>query len=163
MDLLKVVYVTREEFIDILDEKVRLIRNEKGYTQDKMADIIGISKKTLVQVEKGRSSLGWSGAVTVCAIFRDSEILQMTFGGDSQDIILSLTFENYERSYEKTMGGKVWWRDVEKLGGFKIQQNMISQHYRILDREDRRVCSSFDIDYMQRRLEELSKSNERGV
>ena len=37
--------MTREEFIKKVDEKIRLIRTEKGYTQDKMADIIGISKK----------------------------------------------------------------------------------------------------------------------
>ena len=66
--------MTRVEFIKKVDEKVRLIRTEKGYTQDKMAEALGISKKTLVQVEKERSSLGWALAIAVCVIFRDSEI-----------------------------------------------------------------------------------------
>lgn len=147
--------MNRSEFIAKLDEKVKLIRNEKGFTQDRMAEIIGISKKTLVQIEKGRASLGWTSTVAVCTLFKDSEVLQMTFGGEPLDIILSLAFESYEGNYDTTMGGKVWWRDIEAEGSYKIQQNIISKHYRILDKQDRRICSSFDIDYIKRRLREL--------
>lgn len=150
--------MTREEFIKKVDEKVKLIRNEKGYTQDRMAEVLGISKKTLVQVEKERASLGWSVAVTVCTIFRESEILQLTFGGDAQDIILTLAFENYERGREWTMGGRIWWKDIKSNGDFKIQQNMITNHYRILNLENRRVSSSFDEAYIQNRFLELTKS-----
>ncbi len=145
----------REEFIQKADEKLKMIRIEHDYTQDKMAAILGISKKTLVQIEKGRSSLGWPGAVTLCTIFKDSEVLEMTFGGQPQDIILTLAFDGYERSYERTMGGKVWWKDLESKGEYKIQQNIISQHYRILDGEDRRISSSFDYEYIKKRLQEL--------
>ena len=148
--------MTRDEFIKKADEKVRLIRNEKEFSQDKMSEILGISKKTLVQIEKGRASLGWTVSVAVCTIFKDSEVLQMTFGGDPQDIILSLAFENYERNYEKTMGGKIWWSDIEAKGSYRVQQNIISKHYRILDSEDRRICSSFELDYIKERLEELN-------
>ncbi len=149
--------MTRDDFIKKVDQKVKLIRNEKDYTQDKMAEVIGISKKTLVQVEKGRKSLGWTTAVAVCTIFKDSEILQLSFGGDIQDIILSLAFDNYEEKYEKTMGGKLWWTDIKTKGDYKIQQNIISKHYRILDDKDRRICSSFELDYMNKRLSELSR------
>lgn len=149
--------MTRDEFIKKVDEKVKLIRNEKGYTQDKMSEILGISKKTLVQVEKERASLGWGTAITVCVIFKDSEILQLAFGGDTQDIILSLAFDNYEVKHEKTMGGKLWWTDIEEKGSYKVQQNIISKHYRILDDKDIRVCSSFELDYIHKRLTELNK------
>jgi DNA-binding XRE family transcriptional regulator len=147
--------MTREEFINKADEKLRIIRNEKDLTQDKMASILGVSKKTLVQIEKGRASLGWSGAVTLCTIFRDSEILQITFGGGTEDIILSLAFQGYENNYEKTMGGKVWWNQMYQKEKYIVQQNIISKHYRILDDMDRRVCSSFDIEYINKRMEEL--------
>lgn len=147
--------MTREEFIKKVDEKLKMIRIENDYTQDKMAEILGISKKTLVQIEKGRSTLGWAGAVTLCTIFRDSEVLQMTFGGQPQDIILTLAFNGYESSYEKTMGGKVWWRDMESKGDYKIQQNVISHHYRILDGQDKRISSSFDYESIKKRLQEL--------
>ena len=147
--------MTRADFIQKAGEKLKLIRIESDYTQDKMAEILGISKKTLVQIEKGRSTLGWAGAVTLCTIFRNSEVLEMTFGGQPQDIILALAFTDYE-SNETTMGGKVWWNNVENAGGFRIQQNMISGHYRILDGQDRRICSSFDYEYTQKRLRELA-------
>lgn len=147
--------MTREKFISKVDEKLKIIRTEKDLTQDKMASILGISKKTLVQIEKGRGSLGWSGAVTLCTIFKDSEILQVTFGGDTEDIILSLAFEGYENNYEKTMGGKVWWNDICNQGRYRVQQNIISKHYRILDDIDRRICSSFDIEYIKERMNEL--------
>ena len=147
--------MTRTDFINKISEKLKLIRIESDYTQDKMAEILGLSKKTLVQIEKGRSTLGWAGAVTLCTIFKDSEVLDMTFGGNPQDIILSLAFTDYE-SNEKTMGGKVWWSNIECTDHYKIQQNIISRHFRILDDQDRRICSSFNDEYIRRRLRELS-------
>ncbi|KAJ50841.1 DNA-binding XRE family transcriptional regulator [Clostridium tetanomorphum] len=148
--------MTRDEFISKANEKVKLIRNEKGYTQDKMSEVLGMSKKTLVQIEKGRGSLGWQGSVTLCTIFKDSEILQMTFGGDPSDLILSLAFNNYEGKHERTLGGKIWWRNLKEEKGLIIQQNIISNHYRILDSSNRRITSSFDLEYIKKRFNELS-------
>lgn len=147
--------MTRTDFINKISEKLKLIRIESNYTQDNMAEILGLSKKTLVQIEKGRSTLGWASAVTLCTIFKDSEVLDMTFGGNPQDIILSLAFTDYE-SNEKTMGGKVWWSNIECTDHYKIQQNIISRHFRILDDQDRRICSSFNDEYIRRRFRELS-------
>jgi len=147
--------MTRTDFITKVSEKLKLIRIENEYTQDKMAELLGLSKKTLVQVEKGRSVLGWAGAVTLCTIFRDSEVLEMTFGGNPQDIILSLAFEDYEKK-EKTLGGKVWWNNIECTDQFRIQQNIISRHFRILDSQDRRIYSSFNEEYIRKRFQELS-------
>jgi len=147
-------YMTRDDFIKKVDEKLKLIRIESDYTQDKMAEILGISKKTLIQIEKGRSTLGWAGAVTLCTIFRNSEVLEMTFGGHPQDIILSLAFTGYESNYDKTMGGKVWWVNTESKEEFILQQNIVSRHYRILGGQNR-ICSSFDYEYIKKRLQEL--------
>ena len=148
--------MTKGDFINKVTEKLKLIRIESDYTQDKMAEILGISKKTLVQIEKGRSTLGWAGAVTLCTIFRNSEVLEMTFGGHPQDIILALAFSDYETT-EKTLGGKIWWNNIECKEKYRIQQNIISGHYRILDNQDRRICSSFDYEYIWKRLLELSE------
>lgn len=148
--------MTRVEFIKKVDEKVRLIRTEKGYTQDKMAEILGISKKTLVQVEKVRISLGWAVAIAVCVIFKDSEILELTFGGDVEEIVLSLSFTNNERKYMPTLGGRIWWKDVQTENNYTIQQNMISNHYRILADNHRRVSYSFELEYIKKRLKELT-------
>lgn len=148
--------MTRLEFIKKIDEKVRLIRTEKGYTQDKMSETLGISKKTLVQVEKERSSLGWAVSIAVCVIFKDSEILELTFGGNIEDIILSLSFSNVEQKYMPTLGGRIWWKDIEIKNGYTSQQNIISSHYRILDSKLRRVCFSFEVEYINKRMKELA-------
>jgi DNA-binding XRE family transcriptional regulator len=108
-----------------------------------MAVALGISKKTLVEIEKARKSLGWTTAVAFCTIFSDSEILADVFGGKPFDIIVALAFEGEPMSYPKTAGGRVWWTNVEQNDTFIIQQNIISQHYRLLTRDHRRVASSF--------------------
>lgn len=148
--------MTRDEFIKAMDDKCRLIRTEFGYSQDKMSEILGMSKKTLVQIEKDRSTLGWTGAVALCTIFAKSEIVQMTFGGPPEDVVMALAFGNAERQYAKTLGGKVWWADLETADGYKIQKNIVFQHYRILDREDRRICSSFEYESILKRFRELT-------
>ena len=131
------------------------MRTEYGFTQETMAKVLGISKKTLVEIEKGRSSPGWMGAVALCTLFSDSRVLSALLGGEAGDMIRALAFQDTKPTYPKTMGGKVWWRFVETVGTYKIQQNIISQHYRALDREDGRVCSSFELEEIHRYLAEL--------
>lgn len=147
--------MTKEHFTAELDRQVKLVRTEYGFTQDVMAKVLGISKKTLVEIEKGRSSLGWTGSVALCAIFSGSQVLSGLLGGEAGDMIQALAFQDLRPAYPKTLGGKVWWRTVERRGGYTIQQNILSQHYRALDSQDGRVCSSFDLEEIRRRLEEL--------
>lgn len=150
--------MTREEFVAELDRQVKLVRTEYGFNQEIMARVLGISKKTLVEIEKGRSSLGWTGAVALCAIFSGSQVLSGLLGGEAGDMVRALAFQDLRPTYPKTMGGKVWWRFVETMGPYTIQQNILSQHYRALDREDGRVCSSFDLKEIRQRLRELEGS-----
>ena len=138
-----------------MNQQVKLVRTEYGFTQETMAKALGLSKKTLVEIEKGRSSLGWTGAVALCTIFSDSQVLSGLLGGEAVDMIHALAFQNLKPVYPKTMGGKVWWRFVETCGPYTIQQNLISQHYRALDCENGRVCSSFELDEIRLRLKEL--------
>ena len=49
----------RREFISEINGMLKLVRTEYGLTQEKMADVLGISKKSLVESEKGRRPLGW--------------------------------------------------------------------------------------------------------
>lgn len=145
----------RTEFAALLDRQVKLVRTEYGLNQEVMARVLGISKKTLVEIEKGRTSLGWTGAVALCAIFSGSQVLSGVLGGEAGELIRALAFQDLRPTYPRTLGGKVWWRFVETLGPYTIQQNLISQHYRALDREDGRVFSSFDLDEVRQRLREL--------
>lgn len=145
----------RTEFVALLDRQVKLVRTEYGLNQEVMARVLGISKKTLVEIEKGRTSLGWTGAVALCAIFSGSQVLSGVLGGEAGELIRALAFQDLRPTYPRTLGGKVWWRFVETLGPYTIQQNLISQHYRALDREDGRVFSSFDLEEVRQRLREL--------
>ena len=144
----------KDEFIAEMTHQVKLVRTEYGLTQDAMAKALGLSKKTLVEIEKGRSSLGWMGAVAFSSIFSASQVLSGALGGEAEDMILALAFEDLKPTYPKTMGGKVWWRTVETLGTFRIQQNIISQHYRALDDQDGRVCSSFELETVRQKVQE---------
>lgn len=153
--------MNRAEFIKEMDESLKLVRTEYGLTQDKMAVCIGLSKKTLVEIEKGRSSLGWSGAVTLSAVFSESSVLQNRFGGEMSDMVKALAFESVEVSYPKTMGGKVWWRVVEQTESWKIQQNYVSGHYRLLTADDCRVCSSFKLEDVKEAAELIEKRDEK--
>jgi DNA-binding XRE family transcriptional regulator len=149
--------LTRDEIIEKVSDKIRLIRMEAEYTQDKMADIIGLSKKTLVQIEKGRVKAGWSTVVTVCALFRDSETVRYLFGDEPLEVLETIAREDIDIRKEKTLGGKVWWREIEKKSGYILQQNIMSQHFRILDDQDFRVFSSFEEESAVLRFQEITQ------
>ena len=134
----------RELFIELVSKQLKMIRTEQGYSQDKMADVLGISKKTLVQIEKGRMQASWTVVVATCAVFRDSDTLQAVLGNEPLETISLILNKHIRPVGFPTMGGRIWWRDLEKDGTFKLQQNVVSQHYRILDQADRRVYSTFD-------------------
>ena len=145
----------RKQFIEEMDIHLKLVRTEYGYTQEMMAQVLGISKKTLVEIEKGRSSLGWMGAVAFSALFAESRILSSLLGGEASDMVKALAFEGKKPIFVPTMGGKVWWRSIETGEKWLIQQNIISQHYRALDKDNRRISFSFDLEELQKRVKEL--------
>ena len=148
----------RKEFVKEMDIHLKLVRTEYGYTQEMMAACLGLSKKTLVEIEKGRSSLGWMGAVAFVSLFSDSRILSSLLGGEAGDMVKALAFEGQKPFFFPTMGGKVWWRTVEESEKWRIQQNVISNHYRALDRHDRRISFGFDLDRIRSRCMELEGS-----
>lgn len=150
--------MTKDEIIERVSEKLRLIRLESDYSQDKMAEIIGLSKKTLVQIEKGRVKANWSTVVSVCALFRESETIRYLFGGEPLEVLETVVKEDIDIRKEKTLGGKVWWRELDRKAGFILQQNIISQHFRILDMENFRVFSSFKEESALIRFQEIVNS-----
>lgn len=150
----------KQEFIELVNSKLKLIRVENNLSQDKMSEIIGLSKKTLVEIKKGRRTLTWSGAVCVVTLFEQSYTVQMTFGDDVNEIIKTIAFTHYNTNFPKKLGGKMWWRQIKELNGYQIQQNILSQHYRILDKKDRRICHSFDLDEIEQRFIEMAKTSQ---
>ncbi|MEH6905920.1 helix-turn-helix transcriptional regulator [Neobacillus drentensis] len=150
--------MTRDEIIMQVSEKLRLIRTEAGYTQDKMAEIIGVSKKTLVQIEKGRVLANWSTAVSICALFRETETVQFLFGNEPLEVLETVAREGIDIRKSKTFGGRIWWRVVSKRNGYILQQNILSKHFRILDERNYRIFSSIDEKLSRQRFKELTKN-----
>ena len=147
--------MTKDEIIRLISERMRLIRVEVDYTQDKMAEIIGISKKTLVQIEKERNEASWTTVVAVVSLFRETLTVQTLFGGDPLEVIETVSRESIDYRKEKMLGGKMWWKDIALEKGYTLQQNMISQHYRILDDDQYRIFSSLDRDVTEQKFKEL--------
>ena len=138
--------IDRSTFISHCDSILKLVRTEYGLTQEEMAYTLGLSKKTLVDIEKERRSLGWMGSAALCLIFQDSEVIAGVFGGQPTDIIMALAFEGKTSHYPRATGRRIWWINLYENTNFCIQQNVISQHYRLLTIDGRRIASSFDLD-----------------
>jgi DNA-binding XRE family transcriptional regulator len=145
----------KEEVIDLITEQLRQIRMEMGYTQDTFAELIGVSKKTLVQIEKGRVTAGWTVIIAVCALFRESSVIQASLGGDPLEVIETIAREGIDYRKEKTMGGRVWWKELSSNSGYVLQQNIISKHFRILDDDHFRIYSTLEEAQAKIRFEEL--------
>lgn len=143
-----------------VSDKLRLIRTEAGYTQDKMAEIIGISKKTLVQIEKGRLHASWAAVVSICALFRETETVQFLFGNEPLEVLETVAREGIDVRKRKALGGKIFWRELAKKNGYILQQNILSKHFRILNEKSYRVFSSFDEKVSKLRFKELAKETE---
>lgn len=150
--------MTKEQLIHLLSGKIKIIRTEMGYTQEQMAEVIGISKKTLVQIEKGRTKASWTAIVALVALHRDSITIQSILGEEPLDIIEMAAHSILERPKGRTLGGKIWWKEIDQDGDYILQQNMISMHYRILNVDHIRWYSTFDEEEARTRLSDLSKS-----
>ena len=147
----------RDEFIKSVSSILKLIRTEYGITQEVMSEMLGISKKTLVETEKGRRGLSWTEVIAVATVFEKSEVLQGIVGGDPSDIIHALAFEDRHIQYPPTMGGKVWWRLIDEKNGIRLQQNYVTSHYRLLDENDCRLISSFNRNEVEEYRDSLGR------
>ncbi|AZU61149.1 helix-turn-helix transcriptional regulator [Neobacillus mesonae] len=152
--------MNRDDIIQQVSEKLRLIRTEAGYTQDKMAEIIGVSKKTLVQIEKGRVLANWSTVVAICALFRETETVQFLFGSEPLEVIETVARDGIDFRKSKTLGGRVWWKVLQKKNGFILQQHILSKHFRILDERNYRIFSSLDEEQARLRFKELTQKGD---
>ncbi|MRH42364.1 helix-turn-helix domain-containing protein [Aquibacillus halophilus] len=86
-----------------VSEKLKLIRVERGYTQEMMSSILGISKKTLVQIEKKRARANWTTVIAICALFNDSDVLHSVFGRDVFQLIKTIAHHQLEQPEKKDL------------------------------------------------------------
>ncbi|MDQ3332623.1 MAG: alpha/beta hydrolase, partial [Planctomycetota bacterium] len=57
-----------------------------------------------------------------------------------------------------TLGGRVFWGDVLHFRGYRIQENVLSKHFRLLDAADRRFASG-TYDECVAKLEEIKQQS----
>lgn len=151
-----------EDISALLSDQAKYVRSEYNLSQEKMAALLGLSKKTLIQVEKGRRQMSWSAAVALSALFSDSEVLCSALGDNPLQVVKAAVLSSLNVPHSKTMGGKVWWRELRQCGGFRLQQNLVSGHYRILDALNQRWFSSARLEDVEEHLHNLTQSVQGG-
>ena len=124
----------RQSFTDLIQTKFKMVRIEAGYTQDTMAQTIGLSKKTLVQIEKERVLPNWTTCVSICALFRDSDVSNNTFGCDPLEIVQTIS-RNHCAYPNHSTTSDIYWNTMETRNGFILQSNKVSNIYRVLNPE----------------------------
>ncbi|MGD7045179.1 helix-turn-helix transcriptional regulator [Jeotgalibacillus proteolyticus] len=153
--------MTKQELIELIASKLKLIRIEADFTHDRMAQVIGVSKKTLVQIEQGRLLPSWSTVIIICALFREQDSLINAIGGDALELADHLAREELSASKEKTLGVKILWKIVRKNENLILQKNIVSKHFRIVDEDHFRLFSSFNEQEAKERFMELVKQKKR--
>lgn len=58
-----------------------------------------------------------------------------------------------------TLGGECWWKTGKVKNGWRLQKNIVTQHYRILDRYNRRHAWTLNRKAAFEAFERLSMSN----
>ena len=111
----------RQSFTDLIQTKFKMVRIEAGYTQDTMAQTIGLSKKTLVQIEKER-------------VLPNSDVLNNTFGCDPLEIVQTIS-RNHCAYPNHSTTSDIYWNTMETRNGFILQSNKVSNIYRVLNPE----------------------------
>ena len=145
--------MTRDEFVLMIDLRLKMVRAEYDLTQEKIARILGISKKKIIEVEKGRSSLGWSGAIACGSVFSDSKILQADFGSDLADLIHAMAFQDENPTYPKVPSPQYGWKTIDTLHGLSVEHNTVSDYYRLTDADHVTLFASFDKAMVNERFE----------
>ncbi|WP_407268863.1 helix-turn-helix transcriptional regulator [Radiobacillus sp. PE A8.2] len=146
----------QQTLIEQISSKIKLIRVERGYTQDRMAAVLGISKKTLVQIEKGRTEANWTTVVAVCALFRSSDLVKSLLGGDVLEVIETVAHHHVDQQNDQSHNPQVWWTTILEQKDYLLQQNVVSEHYRIIDRENNRLYSCLNKDEAEAKMLKLS-------
>jgi DNA-binding XRE family transcriptional regulator len=152
-----VISITRQDLIEKISLSIKLLRTEYGYSQQEMANSIGLSKKTLIQIEKGRLTLSWCATCAVCAVYRDSRQLSMELGEDPVNLIETLAHGDLQSYAESSNRNYVFWDVLEESSGFILAKNILTEHYKVTDATGKRYCSSFDLKKITAKYNDLIK------
>ena len=71
------------------DAELAALRARAGLTQAKLADMMGVSRQTLVAVENGKRKLTWGGFMSCFLVFHknpDTDIMLKAFEIDTEEL-----------------------------------------------------------------------------
>ena len=60
----------RDKFVSKMTDNLRVLRNKLGFTQDVLAEKIGISRQTLVNIENKKREMTWNNFIALLTVFR---------------------------------------------------------------------------------------------
>src|SRR5699024_5187471 len=97
--------------------------------------------KTLVQIEKERILPNWTTCISLCALFRNSEVLTNTFSGDPLE--LAQVISRGHCVYPLYDSEKVYWETLETRSGYVLQFNKGNKIYRVVYDQNQPVHASY--------------------
>ncbi len=153
----EVIFITKQDLIEKISGSVKLLRAEYNYSQQEMANSIGLSKKTLIQIEKDRLFLSWCATCAVCAVYRTSRQLSMELGEDPVNLVETLAHNDLQSYPESESKNYVFWDVVEESGGYILAKNILTEHYKITGKDGKKYFSSFDLKKITARFNDLIK------
>ena len=86
----------------------------------------------------------------------EKALLILSSGGELADKLLEILDKELSAPNipTQTMGGKTFWNTLAEVNGWKLQQNMITHHARILDASDVRIAWG-TISGMEKALDQM--------
>ena len=138
--------MNKQDLIKIVSQNMKLLRAEYNYSQQAMANTIGLSKKTYIQIEKERLLLSWTATCASCAVFRNSKLLGMALGEDPASLVETLAHEDCYTYEDIDNRNYLFWDVILENSDYSIQKNVITERYKIVDKNGKNVFSSFSLD-----------------
>jgi len=93
-------------------EKLRLIRLEKGFSQENMANEMGIKTQSYSNIESGQTDMNWSRLLQIAGVFKMSIVEIILYGEkvDEMDFVKSKV-EYHIKQEEAAVIDMQFWRN----------------------------------------------------
>ncbi|WP_051189121.1 helix-turn-helix transcriptional regulator [Halalkalibacillus halophilus] len=145
-----------------VSSKIKLVRVDLQYTQEEMANMIGISKKTLIQIEKRRQVANWSIVVTFVSLFNDHPIVQHALGEFNPiELIQLITRDEINFENKEVNPNVMYWNHIKEKQGYRLEQNHLNQTYRVVDQNLKLFYRSINYENTKRYFANLMTHNYR--
>ena len=149
----------KEKFIAKTTGFLKQIRSSSSLTQETMSELIGMSKKTYIQTELGRRQLSWAETISFCCVFKDKLMLIEAYEGQDPLKLINEIAENEIKLAQVENTKTYWWNNIISGNGFVVQQNIISEEFRILDDNGNVLYTTLLFDVIKQYLEDNSLFN----